>query len=103
MLLCSSESWAVQRILHRAAAVLTYSIPGLRFFHQGQSEGLKKRISPHLVRAPEESSDIGIREFCDHLLAVVRKPIMKSGEWQWLASEPAWEANGSWDAFITHS
>ncbi len=89
--------------VHRAAAVITYSILGLRFFHQGQFEGRKKRISPHLVRAPEESSDIEIREFYDHLLAVVRKPITKSGEWQWLASEPAWESNGSWDAFITHS
>ena len=31
--------------------------PGLRFFHQGQFEGRKKRISPHLVRGPEEPVD----------------------------------------------
>ena len=39
---------------HEAAAVITFLSPGLRFFHQGQFEGRKKRISPHLVRAPEE-------------------------------------------------
>ena len=70
--------------VHRAAAVITYFTPGLRFFHQGQFEGRKKRISPHLVRAPEESPDKEIQEFYDHLLAILRKPILKSGEWQWL-------------------
>jgi len=70
--------------IHRAAAVITYFIPGLRFFHQGQFEGRKKRISPHLVRGPEESPDKEIQEFYDHLLAVLRKPVLKSGTWQWL-------------------
>jgi len=39
---------------HEAAAVITFLSPGLRFFHQGQFEGRKKRISPHLVRSPQE-------------------------------------------------
>ena len=89
--------------VHRAAAVITYFIPGLRFFHQGQFEGRKKRISPHLVRAPEESPDKEIEEFYDHVLAILRKPIVKNGEWQWLACQPAWDGNGSWDSFIAHS
>ena len=37
--------------VHEAAAVITFLSPGLRFFHQGQFEGRRKRISPHLVRA----------------------------------------------------
>ena len=60
--------------VHQAAAVITYSVPGLRFFHQGQFEGRKKRISPHLVRAPEEAPDKEIQEFYDQLLAVLRSP-----------------------------
>jgi hypothetical protein len=43
--------------VHEAAAVITFLSPGLRFFHQGQFEGRKKRISPHLVRGPEEPLD----------------------------------------------
>ncbi len=89
--------------VHRAAAVITYFIPGLRFFHQGQFEGRKKRISPHLVRAPEEPLDQEIQEFYDHLLAILRKPIVKSGEWRWLSCRPAWDGNGSWDAFVAYS
>jgi hypothetical protein len=90
-------------LVHRAAAVITYFIPGLRFFHQGQFEGRKKRISPHLVRAPEESLDKEIKEFYEHLLAILRKPIVKSGEWQWLTCQPAWDGNESWDSFVAHS
>ena len=90
-------------LVHRAAAVITYFTPGLRFFHQGQFEGRKKRISPHLVRAPEEYLDKEIEEFYGHLLATLRKPVVKSGEWQWLPCHPAWDGNGSWDAFVAHS
>jgi hypothetical protein len=43
--------------VHQVAAVLTFLTPGLRFFHQGQFEGRRKRISPHLVRGPVESPD----------------------------------------------
>lgn len=89
--------------VHRAAAVITYFTPGLRFFHQGQFEGRRKRISPHLVRAPEEPLDKEIQEFYDQLLAILRKPIVENGEWQQLACRPAWDGNGSWDAFVAHS
>jgi glycosidase len=90
-------------LVHRAAAVITYFIPGLRFFHQGQFEGRKKRISPHLVRAPEESPDTGLEDFYDQVLTLLRKPAVKSGEWQGLDCRPAWDGNGSWDSFIAHA
>ncbi len=89
--------------VHRAAAIITYSVPGLRFFHQGQFEGRTKRISPHLVRAPREVADKEIKKFYDRLLAVLRKPVMKGGEWQSLACEPAWDGNVTWDSFVAHS
>jgi len=89
--------------VHKAAAVITYTTPGLRFFHQGQFEGRMKRISPHLVRAPDEAPDKDFQEFYEHLLAILRMPILKRGEWQWLTCQPAWDGNGSWDSFIAHS
>ncbi len=89
--------------VHRAAAVISFSIPGLRFFHQGQFEGRRKRISPHLIRAPKESLDKDIFEFYNQILAVLQNPIMKNGEWQWLTCQPAWEGNESWDSFVAHS
>ena len=35
--------------IHRAAAVLTFLSPGLRFFHQGEREGKRVRIPMHLA------------------------------------------------------
>lgn len=87
---------------HRAAAMITFSIPGLRLFHQGQLEGRKKRIAPHLIRAPEETLDTQIQDFYKNLLAVLRKPIVKSGLWQSLDCTQAWQENGTWDAFVAH-
>jgi hypothetical protein len=86
--------------VHEAAAVITYLSPGLRFFHQGQFEGRKKRISPHLVRAPEEPVDQRLRQFYERLLAVLRDPVMRNGNWQLLECLPAWEGNWTWDCFL---
>ena len=86
--------------VHQAAAVITFLSPGLRFFHQGQFEGRKKRISPHLVRGPEEPADERLVQFYDRLLAVLRKPVAHAGEWQLLDCAPAWDGNWTSDCFI---
>jgi len=86
--------------VHKAAAVLTYLAPGLRFFHQGQFEGRRTRISPHLVRAPHEPVDADIQAFYERLLPLVRSDVVRMGRWQRLECAPAWAGNGSSDAFI---
>lgn len=86
--------------VNRAAAVITFLSPGLRFFHQGQFEGHKKRISPHLVRGPVEPTDESLREFYSRLLAVLRQPAVRNGMWQLLQCAPGWEGNGTNDCFI---
>lgn len=88
---------------HRAAAIITYTIPGMRFFHQGQFGGFTKRISPHLIRGPEESEDKDLHIFYAQLLEVLHKPAMIDGTWQLLECLAAWENNASWDAFIVHT
>jgi hypothetical protein len=85
---------------HEAAAVITFLSPGLRFFHQGQLEGRRKRISPHLVRAPQEPRDERLAQFYDRLLAVLRRAVVRVGEWRLLECTPAWEGNGTWDGFL---
>jgi hypothetical protein len=86
--------------IHEAAAVITFLSPGLRFFHQGQIQGRKKRISPHLVRAPQEPVNERLEEFYKRLLGVLRQPIMRDGQWQLLECVPAWEGNWTWDCFL---
>ena len=86
--------------MHEAAAVITFLSPGLRFFHQGQFEGRRKRISPHLVRAPLETSDNTLRLFYDDLLGVLRRQVVRDGRWQLLECKPAWEGNWTSDCFL---
>ena len=85
---------------HEAAAVITFLSPGLRFFHQGQFEGRKTRISPHLVRAPQEPVDSTLQRFYDGLLEVLRQPTVRDGQWRLLDCVAAWDGNWTSDCFI---
>ncbi len=86
--------------MHEAAAVVTYTSPGLRFFQWGQFEGRRKRVSPHLVRGPDEPIDARLEQFYDRLLALLREPTIRDGQWQLLECAPAWEGNWTWDCFL---
>ena len=85
---------------HKAAAIVSFLCQGLRFFHQGQFEGRKTRISPHLIRAPGEPVNLDIKRFYSELLTILRKPLFRNGKWRLLTCSPAWEGNGSSDSFL---
>ena len=86
--------------IHEAAAVITFLSPGLRFFHQGQFDGRKKRISPHLCRAPDEPADPVLRQFYDRLLTIMRQGVVRDGNWQLLECAPAWDGNWTNDCVV---
>jgi hypothetical protein len=86
--------------VHDAAAVITFLCPGLRFFHQGQLEGRRKRISPHLGRGPDEPMDKERARFYEGLLAVLRHAVVRDGDWRLLECAPAWEGNWTNDCFV---
>ena len=91
---------AFARDVHEAAAVITFLSPGLRFFHQGQFEGRTKRISPHLSRAPDEAADRDLGRFYERLLEVLRRSVVRNGQWQLVESNPAWDGNWTSDCFV---
>src|SRR5262249_14502561 len=76
--------------VHEAAAIVTYLAPGLRFFHQGQFQGRKRRISPHLCREPDEPINQDLNRFYDRLLAVLNAQVVRDGRWQLLECAAAW-------------
>lgn len=88
---------------HEAAAVVTFLSPGLRFFHQGQFEGRRKRISPHLGRGPDEPVDQPLAAFYNRLLALLRQPALREGQWQLLECVPAWDGNWTSDCFLAYA
>jgi hypothetical protein len=86
--------------VHRAAAVLTYLSPGLRFFQNGQFQGRTKHISPHLCREPDEPVSTELEQFYDKLLAVLRSPVSRDGRWRLLECRAAWDGNWTCDCFV---
>ncbi|MBV9272432.1 MAG: alpha-amylase [Verrucomicrobia bacterium] len=88
---------------HQAAAIVSFLCPGLRFFQQGQFEGWRTRISPHLGRRPNEASDYQLQRFYESLLGLLRQPIVRAGRWQLLECQPAWEGNWTRDCIVAFS
>lgn len=85
---------------HRAAAVVTFLCPGLRFFHDGEFEGKATRLPVHLDRQPKEPITAALHEFYDHLLDCLHRPEFRNGTWRLLDCSAAWESNWTWDCFI---
>jgi glycosidase len=71
---------------HKAAAMITYFVPGMRFFHDGQLEGFQYKPSPHLRRRSVETPDDDLKKFYDGLLQLLRDEIYQS-EWTLLDVE----------------
>jgi hypothetical protein len=94
----AAATFAVE--IHKAAAVISFLCQGLRFFHDGQLEGRRKRISPHLVRAPEEPIDQDLKQFYDRILTVLRERVVREGKWQLLECMPAWNDNWTNNCFV---
>ena len=86
--------------MHMASAVVTYFVPGLRFFHEGQLEGRKAHVSMHLSRRTVEEPDANVMAFYERLLAVLRRLEVHEGSWRNLAARIAWDGNPTWDNFI---
>jgi hypothetical protein len=88
---------------HRAAAIVTYFAPGLRFFQQGQREGARIRLPVHLCRAPVEPPDADIAAFYDRLLAVLASEVFRDGAWTLVPTQPAWAGNPTAPDFIAYA
>jgi len=85
---------------HIAAATIAYLVPGLRFFHQGQLEGRKKKISPHLVRMPIEPTDEPVHKLYQFLLKLISSTVVRNGTWNLVHSWEAWPGNASFANMI---
>ncbi len=78
-----------------AAAAILATVPGLRFFHDGQLEGRRIRLPVQMVREPTETADPDIARFYEQLLAVCNSPVFHEGEWQLLDVGQAGAGNNS--------
>jgi glycosidase len=85
--------------VHRPASLATFLTPGLRFLHQGQLEGFRTHIPPHLCRGPAEPTDAGLAAWYDQLLELLRDPVVREGDWALTSCEPV-AGHGASEAFL---
>lgn len=78
---------------HRAAALVAYSLPGLRFFHDGQLEGARRKPSVHLGLREREQADEQVLSFYRDLIPLLRRYF--TGDWRLVEASAAWEGNHS--------
>lgn len=88
--------------VHKAAAVATYCVPGLHFFHEGQLEGRRVKASVHLARRPAEPVDETLRTFYQRLLKCLQRTELRNGDWKLLDCRPAWDENRTWNQFLAY-
>lgn len=74
--------------VHQAAALISYFVPGMRFFHTGQLEGRRRRASVHLCRLAAEPVDAACSEFYSRLLNCLSMPVLRNGDWGLLETSP---------------
>ena len=88
---------------HCTAAAITFLSPGLRFFHQGQSEGARVRVPVHLCRGPTEPTDQEVAAFYDKLLLILKDiDAFRKGDWSQIDPLPAWPGNFSSEGFVAY-
>ena len=86
----------------RAAAVTMATLPGARFFHEGQFEGRKVRLPVFLARRPAEEADEVLQAFYGELLAAIDAPVFRHGEWK-LCPRSGWPDNSSFQNLVAWS
>ncbi len=84
----------------QAAGMVMATIPGLRFFYDGQAEGRRIRTPVHLRREPTEAVDAETAEVYRRLLKFTHDPVIHEGEWQLLEVSPAWEESETYQAIL---
>jgi hypothetical protein len=72
----------------------------LRFFHDGQFEGRRKKVPVHLGRRAEEVPDPALLAFYEQLLGCLNLRAAREGSWSLLECAPAWDSNWTAECFI---
>lgn len=85
----------------RAAAALAFTLPGMRFFFDGQFDGVAVRAPVQLGRWPAEPVRSDIRDLYARLLRTIDMPLFHDGQWSLLEVRAAGDATH--DALVASS
>lgn len=85
---------------HRAAALVILGLPGMRFLHEGQLSGLRRRLPVQLARRAREPDEGEIRTMYQHLLRALPRSAVGQGRADLLQPGRAWADNPTAQNFI---
>lgn len=77
----------------KAAVCVMSTIPGMRFYFDGQFEGKKIRLPVQLGREPGEQVDNDLKNFYSKLLSITKSKIFHEGNWSLLDTFQSLENN----------
>ena len=86
--------------MHEAAAVITFLVSRAAFF---PSRSVRRETETHIATSGPSArrpTDETLRQFYDASPGVLRRPVVRDGQWQLLECEPAWEGNWTSDCFL---
>jgi hypothetical protein len=83
-----------------AAASLLASLPGMRFFFDGQLEGRRVKAPVQLGRWPDEAPDATVLALYESVLGFSRDELLHEGEWAFLPVSSA--GDGSFDDIVAY-
>lgn len=73
-----------------AAQAVTFTLPGLRLFHQDQERGLRDRVPVQLKTFFRGPTDEPFQDATRSLLEFARQPVFHGGRWRVIAPHEAW-------------
>jgi hypothetical protein len=85
---------------HRAAALVILGLPGMRFLHEGQLQGARKRLPVQLIRRALEPVDANIAAMYDQLLEALRGSAVGRGTPLLRVPRQAWQGNPTAQHFV---
>jgi glycosidase len=87
----------------KPAAIVSYLVPGMRFFYEGQLEGRRAKVAIQLRRRPNEPVNEDIQFFYHRLFDCLKRPEVSEGKWRLWTLGSVSPADSSWDQFIVFS
>jgi len=70
-----------------AAAMVSMTLPGMRFYFSGQENGFWNKLDVHLRRAKSENPAVGVPQFYDKLFSILNMEVFHLGVWTYLEAQ----------------
>jgi hypothetical protein len=100
----AADSWKDTK-LNIASAVISFTIPGMHFIHDGQQEGRTRRISMHVncrSKLQDDVKDPNLAVMYDALIKALGEEAIRNGDWRGCHLTASQDGNPSFERLVSH-